>query len=305
MVEATKKIGKGSEYYLIHVKGQPSIEPFRIPKGWGLGVSTSPVAGRHLRGAIRGPGHSGPGGTDYDIIHYHNQAKAVVWQAKTKELEDNLGICNYVGTWSGAHFLTPANYAEWVRSALGLPVSEEDLMEHYAVIGRNLEKAFNTRHTNFTREDDLPPLRFRREEVPKGPYQGFKADEDQYNAMLDEFYQLWGWDRKTGMQTREGLEKLGLQDVAEMLAGKCLNEIISQLVDRNLDAILARDRKESPIAPQAPAGYPLSLIFRPMFRKAQRRRKKRISEERRTPPPRLRRNARLVVASNRAFLPGP
>lgn len=224
MVEATKKIGQGSEYYLIHVKGQPSIEPFRIPKGWGLGVSTSPVAGRHLRGAIRGPGHSGPGGTDYDIIHYHNQAKAVVWQAKTKELEDNLGICNYVGTWSGAHFLTPANYAEWVRSALGVPVSEEDLMEHYAVIGRNLEKAFNTRHTNFTREDDLPPLRFRREEVPKGPYQGFKADEDQYNAMLDEFYQLWGWDKKTGMQTREGLEKIGLQDVAEMLAGRCLNE---------------------------------------------------------------------------------
>ena len=33
MVEAAKKIGHHSEYYLIQVKGQPSLESFRIPKG--------------------------------------------------------------------------------------------------------------------------------------------------------------------------------------------------------------------------------------------------------------------------------
>jgi aldehyde:ferredoxin oxidoreductase len=129
-----------------------------------------------------------------------------------------------VGTWSGAHFLTPENFAELVRTAMGLPVTEEDLMDHYAVIGRNLEKAFNTLHTNLAREDDLPPQRFRREEVKTGSYKGFKADEDQYNAMLDEFYELWGWDQKSGMQTRESLEKVGLKDVADKLAGKGLIE---------------------------------------------------------------------------------
>ena len=224
MVEAAKKIGQGSEYYLTHIKGQPSIEPFRIPKGWALGVCTSPVAGRHLRGATRGPAHSGPPGVDFDITHSRNQARSVVWQGKTKELEDNLGICNYVGTWSGAHFLKPANFAELVRTATGLPVAEEDLMEHYAVIGRNLEKAFNALHTNLSREDDLPPERFRREAVRKGPYQGTTADEQEFNAMLDEFYELWGWDGTTGLQTREGLEKIGLPDVAEMLGTKCLDK---------------------------------------------------------------------------------
>jgi aldehyde:ferredoxin oxidoreductase len=144
----------------------------------------------------------------------------VVWQAKTKELEDNLGICNYVGTWSGAHFLRPANYAELVRTGMGLSVTEEDLMERYAAVGRNLEKAFNSLHTDLTREDDLPPQRFRQEEVQSGPYKGFKADEEQYNAMLDEFYDLWGWDKTTGMQTREGLEKIGLKDVADRLLPK-------------------------------------------------------------------------------------
>ncbi len=223
MIEAAKKIGRGSEYYLIHVKGQPSIEPFRIPKGWALGVCTSPVAGRHLRGATRGPGHSGPSDLDFDITHSRNQARSVVWQSKTKELEDNLGICNYVGTWSGAHFLKPENFAELVRTAMGLPVTAEELMEHYAVIGRNLEKAFNTLHTNLSREDDLPPQRFIREAVRRGPYKGAKADIDEFNAMLDEFYELWGWDKRTGLQTREGLENLGLRDVAEKLGAKCLD----------------------------------------------------------------------------------
>ena len=220
MVEAAKKIGQGSEYYLIHIKGQPSIEPFRIPKGWALGVCTSPIAGRHLRGATRGPAHSGPPDVDFDITHSRNQARSVVWQGKTKELEDNLGICNYVGTWSGAHFLKPANFAELVRTATGLDVTEEDLMEHYAVIGRNLEKGFNALHTRLSREDDLPPERFRREAVRTGLYQGTTADMDEFNALLDEFYELWGWDKKTGCQTREGLEKIGFRDLAEKIAAK-------------------------------------------------------------------------------------
>lgn len=218
VVEAARKIGRGSDYFLSHVKGQPSIEPIRIPKGWGLGVATSPVAGRHLRGATRGRNHSGPGDVDFDITGYENQARSVVWQGKTKEIEDNLGICNYVGTWSGAHFLTLANFAELVSAGLGLAVTEETLMDHYAVLGRNLEQAFNALHTNLSREDDLPPERFRREEVKTGPFKGSKADETQYNQMLDEFYELWGWDRKTGRQTREGLEKLGLKRVAAKLA---------------------------------------------------------------------------------------
>ena len=224
MVEATKKIGQGSEYYLTHIKGQPSIEPFRIPKGWALGVCTSPIAGRHLRGATRGPVHSGPSNVEFDITHSRNQAQSVVWQCKTKELEDNLGICIYVGTWSGAHYLKPANFAELVRTAMGLSVTEEDLMEHYAVIGRNLEKAFNTLHTNLTREDDLPPERFRREAVQKGEHQGAIADVEEFGAMLDEFYELSGWDKRTGLQTREGLEKIGLRDVADKLGAKCSGE---------------------------------------------------------------------------------
>lgn len=218
MVEAAEEIGRGSEYYLIHMKGQPSQESFRILKGWGLAVSASPVAGRHLRGATQGPEHFGPRGLDFNATDYKNQPKAVIWQGKTKELEDNLGICSYIGTWIGAHFLTPANFAELVNAGMGLNLTEEELMNHYALLGRNLEKAFNSLHTNLSREDDLPPKRFMEEEVKSGPYKGFKADKDKYNEMLDDLYELWEWDRKTGMQTRTGLERLGLKDIADRLA---------------------------------------------------------------------------------------
>jgi aldehyde:ferredoxin oxidoreductase len=220
MVEAAKKIGRNSEYYLIQVKGQPSIEPFRVPKGWALAVSTSPVAGRHLRGATMGSNRYGPRPRpgDFNVTDYRNQANGVVWQGKTKELEDNLGICNYVGTWAGANFLTTTGLTELINTGMGLNLNEEELMEHFAAIGRNLEKAFNTLHTNMSREDDIPPKRFIKEQVKSGPYQGFKIDEDKYNHMLDEFYELWGWDKKTGMQTRAGLEKLGLKGIAEKLA---------------------------------------------------------------------------------------
>lgn len=220
MIEAAQKIAQNSEYYLVHMNGQPSLEPFRIPKGWGLAVATSPVAGRHLRGSSVGSKRFGPRPrpSDFNINDYENQAKNVVWQGKTKELEDSLGICNYNGTWSGGNFMTPANFVALVNAGLGLDVSEEYLMEHFAAVGRNLEKAFNTLLTDMDRGDDLPPKRFRDNPTPSGPYKGSLADEEKYNKMLDEFYTFWGWDVETGLQTRTSLEKLGLESIAEKLA---------------------------------------------------------------------------------------
>lgn len=41
--------------------------------------------------------------------------------------------------------------------------------------------------------------------------------------MLDEFYELRGWDKKSGMQTCESLEKVGLKDVADKLSREGLH----------------------------------------------------------------------------------
>jgi aldehyde:ferredoxin oxidoreductase len=42
-------------------------------------------------------------------------------------------------------------------------------------------------------------------------------DEDKFATTVGNFYDLWGWDRKTGWPTRATLESLDLKDVAEEL----------------------------------------------------------------------------------------
>ncbi|RLI79357.1 hypothetical protein DRP05_04155 [Archaeoglobales archaeon] len=217
VVEAAKKLGKNSEKYAIHQKGQETVDPYRLAKGWALGCSTSPVAGRHMRGSVNVPIAFGPKNRTWNVYKYEDQPPIVYWQLRTKEIEDMLGICVYVGTWSGVYALEPSDYAELVRYGLGIEVTEKELM----LLGRcayNLEKAFNTIHTGFTRKDDLPHPRFFEDPILSGPHRGEKLDYEMYNAMLDKFYELQGWDKETGWQTRETLEMLGLDDVAKKLA---------------------------------------------------------------------------------------
>lgn len=102
---------------------------------------------------------------------------------------------------------------------MGLDFTEDELM----LLGkrsRNLEKAFNTLHTDLARVDDMPPRRYMEEPIPSGPYTGERAEEDKWNQMLDEFYDLHGWDRDASLQTRRGLAALGMADLAEKLAAE-------------------------------------------------------------------------------------
>jgi aldehyde:ferredoxin oxidoreductase len=224
-IEASKELGRGSDYFAIHVKGQPSIEAFRIPKGWGLGVATSPVAGRHLRGSIMTSCHFGPEKVPFEPHSYQDQAKHVCCQGIIKEIEDMIGMCVYMGPWAGSRALGVSDYVALLNSGLGLDLDEEDILQT-GKRSYNLEKAFNTLHTNLSRQDDFPPRRYMEEPVKSGPYKGYRCERERWDEMLDEFYELQGWDKETGFQTRKGLAELGMEDVAERL------EEASKLIDK-------------------------------------------------------------------------
>lgn len=215
---AAEVVGKGSEEFAIHIKGQDALDGIRIRKGWALGIVTSPCAGRHLRGAI-GFGQAqriSDKDSTYDDVQYRNQAKYVFWQEQNKAIEDMIGICSYLGQWSGSYALMPSDYIALTNAALGTELTEEDLM----LIGRrvhHLEKAFNTIHAGFNREDDYPPKRYINESVKSGPYKGARLDRANWDSMLDEYYELQGWDKKTGWQTENCLEELDLENVANRL----------------------------------------------------------------------------------------
>ncbi len=215
--EASRKLGRGSEEFAVCLKGQDTADAFRIQKGWGLGCSTSACGPRHLRGAVGGSFHSGPEDLPRQTWSYENQPEAVFWMVRAKEIEDMTGFCNFMGTYSGPHVLKLADYTELLCAGLGVEMTTDELME-LGQAGCNLEKAFNTLHAGFTREEDYPPRRYQEEAIQAGPYKGFKCDRDRWGDMLDRFYELHGWDVATGLQTRAGLIALGLPDVAEKLA---------------------------------------------------------------------------------------
>ncbi|HOI82516.1 MAG TPA: aldehyde ferredoxin oxidoreductase C-terminal domain-containing protein [Synergistales bacterium] len=214
--EASSLLGKGSDSFAVHMKGQDTVDPYRIIKGWGFGLSISPIGGKHLRGAVSTPDVTGPPGIDWNPTEYKNVPEIVFWQAIVKEIEDIIGNCIYVGTWSGTHALTVRDYAELLSAGLGLDLDESILLD-YGRRGINLEKAFNTMNANFSREDDYPPTRYIEEPVKSGPYQGHKCDRKEWDSMLDRYYELHGWDKVTSLQTRSSLVELELEDIARMI----------------------------------------------------------------------------------------
>jgi len=220
-------LGKGSEEFAIHMKGQDSADGgYRINKGWALGLSTSPVAGRHLRGAIctqvSGLNLEELG---YSFSEYEMQPETVFWVARAKEIEDMTGVCTQpLGTLASMHVLGPSEIAELVSSAMGMDLTEDQFM----LIGRrsiNLEKAFNTIHAGFDRKDDYPPKRYMEEPITSGLYAGYKCDREKWDEMLDRFYELHGWDKETSLQTSKCLLELDMEDVAAKLekAGKLID----------------------------------------------------------------------------------
>ena len=137
------------------------------------------------------------------------------------EIEDTIGMCVYVGTWAGAHALEVSDYIALTNAVMGLDLTEDEFM-HFAAKGRNLEAAFNRLHTDLSRADDYPPKRYMDEPIKSGRFAGRQLEPEGFDKMLDEFYESWGWDKKTGWQTYESLVELEMVDIAEILvrAGK-------------------------------------------------------------------------------------
>jgi len=223
---ASDLIGRGSEKYSINVKGQDSIETMRPNKGWALGCVVSTRGGGHLRGAplteyIKLPPEVGerywgvPSAGDGSS--YEGKARLVTYYEKVHVLMNCLGLCTFVSDWGGPDLLFPEDLAQVYSKATGIERSGEDLM-HFADRIHNIEKAFNTLHSGFDRDDDYPPERFMTEPVPSGPSKGAILQRDDWDKMLDEYYELHSWSKKNGWQTRKCLEELDLKEVADDLA---------------------------------------------------------------------------------------
>jgi hypothetical protein len=64
------------------------------------------------------------------------------------------------------------------------------------------------------------------EKIKSGRFKGRGIDREKWDQMLDEFYELWGWDRETGWQTYQCLAELDMVDIGARLdkVGKLIDE---------------------------------------------------------------------------------
>jgi len=76
----------------------------------------------------------------------------------------------------------------------------------------NLIRIFNARE-GFTVKDDTLPERILAESLPSGIARGHKLTQVKLSHMLDEYYELRGWDGSTGFPTKEKLRELKLDFV--------------------------------------------------------------------------------------------
>lgn len=219
-------IGRGSEYYAIHLKGQDLYECLRGSNAWALGACVSTRGGGHTTGTC---GYEQAINVDKekaykllgipnveDPLSYEGKAEVTYYFEVLHRINNSTGICHQNTVYNKLDYLVVDDIARLLSAATGIEMTKEDL-EDIAMRQLNIEKAINARFTNFSRKDDLPTLRDQTEPLKNGEMDGWRLDMDKFNSMLDRYYELHGWDKQTGYPKRSTLEKYGLGYVADEL----------------------------------------------------------------------------------------
>jgi len=205
---ASEKLGKGSEKFAIHIKGLEvsGYEP-RYAPAMMLAYMTADVGAHHNRAwAIT-----------YDVQvgrdSLEGKAKRVIELQHIRPLFDTLGLCRLQWVEIGFEL---KYYEEIFPLVTGMNYTWEDLLKVSERIW-NLTRSFNVREiAGYGRAFDYPPARFYEEPIPTGPAKGKFLPMEKLEKLLDDYYDLRGWDRN-GIPTGRKLRELDLDFVAQAL----------------------------------------------------------------------------------------
>jgi aldehyde:ferredoxin oxidoreductase len=201
---ASDRLGQGTERFAMHAKGMElgGYDP-RGVKGQALVLACGPRGGCHHAGGyvIHAELVSG----NFDRMAIKGKAPLVRMARDLRAVMDSAIYCAFLAT---AYRLDVA--AEMIRAATGWDTDEKELATAGERIS-NIERMFNV-HEGIRREDDTLPLRVLEEPLPDGPSKGSILGND-FDLMVDEFYDVCGWDKQTGIPTKERLKHLGLDKI--------------------------------------------------------------------------------------------
>lgn len=233
-----KKLGGHALESVYHQKGMSATAvETRSTIGAMLQFAVSPRGSHHLTGlptaewvnrppiAIHVAGYKEAG----DIRSYHPQGKAnlVRYYENMFFMSDSLGICKFnyghLGFWHDDIKQFESMYDRVLKAiyfASGIKYTKNEL---FAIF----EKAYQIERAaialrGMRRIDDQPNHKCLTQSCPGdhpvGPVPLPPIDSKKFNKILDAYYQVRGWDVKTGIPKPSYLRKLGLPEVARKVA---------------------------------------------------------------------------------------
>ena len=216
--KASELIGKGSERYAFHIKGQEMpLHDGRGKTGMAMGFALSPTGADHIETphdtafadvitnllpvGILEP--INPLSTDAEKVRFFSVGQ------KAWGLNNCYGICNFCSV--PIHAMTFSRLVEAVKAITGWDTS---LFEIMRVSERSnvMARVFNNREGIGPEQDRI--IRRWHEEMPGGPLMGERIDEKEFQDAIELYYELSGWD-KEGKPTRGKLVDLNLQWLIE------------------------------------------------------------------------------------------
>ena len=216
---AIQKLGEDTRYYNVHIKGMSNLHSDeRAIPSFALGIGTATRGSDHLinrpvTDLFNLPAEVLKSHYGFDVVNdyssYETKGKVIWWHETYNPITDSLGVCRIGTITFSLNRLGFKEYVELIRAMTGMEFSAEELQQ----IGERiytLERLFNIRE-GAGRKDDYPVERYFVEPTPAGlpRNRGKTIDREKYEQMLDENYEMHGWD-KDGIPRQETLEKLGL-----------------------------------------------------------------------------------------------
>lgn len=198
--------GKGSEIFAMHAKGMElgGYDP-RGARSVALVYACGSRGGCHKSGGSSNALSLKELSTGDGRFSNRGKASMTKESRENRVLADSAIVCIFQQC-----AVTDDVLADMLRAATGLNFSLDD----FYIIGErgsNIERAFNIREGLRRSWDTLPP-RLLKEDVSFGPTKGQAVDLE---PLLDDFYQLCGWDIETGIPTQKKLEELGLEKISQ------------------------------------------------------------------------------------------
>jgi aldehyde:ferredoxin oxidoreductase len=183
----------------------------RALKGMSIGYATATRGGSHhdARPTLQYAG-------EFDRTKAQGQPAFAVRTQNFTALNDSLTQCRFASE-RGYGGLINENYVKMINAVTGWDLNLDEL-ERLGERIYNLERAFNCRE-GISRKDDSLPIRATQQPIPSGPSQGMYCPPEEFQAMLDEYYSLRGWDAN-GIPTAEKLQGLGLDETLRDLHRK-------------------------------------------------------------------------------------